>query len=154
MSVAYAPLYDAPAFFTKSDSIMTLTRLLCSLALTQSLVLGAAPIAFAASADYEFKILHTQLPQGDGAILTLAVTDLRTQGPVTDAVIFATRLDMAPDGMAKMTTPVQALASDVLGQYRFQANLTMAGAWRFSIAVHVDDETDVIRREVILRVTP
>lgn len=152
--MADVALYDAPAFFTKSEPIMTLTRLLCSLALTQSLVLGAAPIAIAASADYEFKIMETHLPQGDGAILTLAVTDLRTQGPVTDAVIFATRLDMAPDGMATMTTPVQALASDVPGQYRFQADLGMAGAWRFSIAVHFDGETEVIRREVILRVAP
>ena len=133
---------------------MTLTRLLCSLALAQSLLLAAAPFAIAASEDYEFKVIETELPQGDGAILTVAVTDLRTYEPVTDAVIFATRLDMAPDGMATMTTPVVALASDVPGQYRFQVNLGMAGAWRFSIAVHFDDETVVIRREVILRVTP
>ena len=133
---------------------MTLARLLCSLALTQSMILGSALISIAAPSDYEFKILETDLPQGDGAFLTLAVTDLRTQTPVTDAVIFATRLDMAPEGMAKMTTPVEALASNIPGQYRFQADLAMAGVWRFSIAVHFDDETEVIRREVILRVTP
>ena len=84
----------------------------------------------------------------------MSVTDLRTSEPVTDALIFATRLDMAPDGMASMTATVEALASDVPGQYRFQEDLGMAGAWRFSIAVHFDDETEVIRREVILRVAP
>ena len=133
---------------------MKLVRFLYSLALSQSLILGAAPIASAAPEDYEFKVIETDLPQGNGAILTVAVTDLRTNGPVTDAVIFATRLDMAPDGMATMTAPVEALASDVPGQYRFQADLGMAGAWRFSIAVHLDAETEVIRREIILRVTP
>ena len=133
---------------------MKLPRLLCSLALAQSLLFGAAHFAIAAPDDYEFKVIETALPQGDGAILTVAVTDLRTQAPVTDAVIFATRLDMAPDGMATMTAPVEALASDVPGQYRFQADLGMAGAWRFSIAAHLDAETEVIRREIILRVTP
>ena len=133
---------------------MKLASLLYSLALSLSLILSAAPIASAAPEDYEFKVIETDLPQGNGAILTVAVTDLRTKGPVTDAVIFATRLDMAPDGMAAMTAPVEALASDVPGQYRFQADLGMAGAWRFSIAVHLDAETEVIRREIILRVTP
>ena len=133
---------------------MKLARFLYSLALSLTLILGAAPIASAAPEDYEFKIIETDLPQGNGAILTVAVTDLRTNGPVTDAVIFATRLDMAPDGMATMTAPVEALASEVPGQYRFQADLGMAGAWRFSIAVHLDAETEVIRREIILRVTP
>ena len=134
--------------------MMKLIRLLCSLALAQNLLFGAAQFAMAAPDDYEFKVIETDLQQGDGAILTVAVTDLRTQAPVTDAVIFATRLDMAPDGMATMTTPVAALASDVSGQYRFKADLGMAGAWRFSIAVHLDAETEVIRREIILRVTP
>ncbi len=133
---------------------MTLTRFLCSLALTQGLLFGVAQIAIAAPADYEFILLETTLPQGAGAILTLAVTDLRTQTAVTDAVIFATRLDMAPDGMATMTTPVAALVSEIPGQYRFQADLGMAGAWRFSIAVHFDNETEIIRREVILWATP
>ena len=154
MSVAIAALFDAQAFFKQSDPIMKLPRSLCSLALAQSLLFGAAHFAIAAPDDYEFKVIETALPQGDGAILTVAVTDLRTQAPVTDAVIFATRLDMAPDGMATMTTPVAALASDVSGQYRFKADLGMAGAWRFSIAVHLDAETEVIRREIILRVTP
>lgn len=133
---------------------MKFPRLLCSFALAQILLVGTAPFAIAAPEDYEFKVIETDLPQGDDAILTVAVTDVRTRAPVTNAVIFATRLDMAPDGMATMTSPVAALASDIPGQYRFQADLGMAGAWRFSIAVHLDAETEVIRREIILRVTP
>ena len=133
---------------------MKLPSLLCSLAVAQTLLFGAAQFAVAAPEDYEFKVIESDLPLGDGAILTVAVTDLRTQTPVTDAVIFATRLDMAPDGMATMTAPVAALASDTPGEYRFQANLGMAGAWRFSIAVHLDAETEVLRREIIMHVTP
>ena len=133
---------------------MKLPRLLCIFALAQILSFGPAQSAIAAAEDYEFTVIETDLQQGNGAILTISVTDLRTQAPVTDAIIFATRLDMAPDGMATMTTPVAALASDLPGQYRFQADLGMAGAWRFSIAVHFDDEAEVIRREIILRVVP
>ncbi len=133
---------------------MTMTRMLCSMVLAQALSVSATHAAFAAPQDYEFKVLETELTQGDDTAFTVLVTNLRTPTPVTDAVIFATRLDMAPDGMASMTAPVKALPSDVPGQYRFQADLTMAGAWRFSVAVHFDDESEVIRREVILRVTP
>ena len=133
---------------------MKFPRLLCIFALSQILSFGAAQSAIAAPEDYEFTVIETDLQQGDGAILTISVTDLRTQAPVTDAIIFATRLDMAPDGMATMTTPVAALASTLPGQYRFQADLGMAGSWRFSIAVHFDDEAEVIRRELILSVVP
>ena len=133
---------------------MTLTRMLCSLVLAQGLILHTTRVAFAAPEDYEFRVLEADLVRGDASVFTVSVTDLRTSEPVTDALIFATRLDMAPDGMASMTATVEALASDVPGQYRFQADLGMAGAWRFSIAVHFDDETEVIRREVILRVAP
>ena len=133
---------------------MKLGRLLCTVALAQSLLFSTTQSSVAAPDDYEFKVLQSNLPQGDAAIFTVSVRDLRTQAPVTDAVIFATRLDMAPDGMETMTASVEALASDAPGHYRFQADLGMAGAWRFSIAVHFDEETEVIRREVILSVTP
>lgn len=133
---------------------MTVSRILCSLVLAQGLLLGPTPVAVAAPEDYEFTVLQTELMQGEGTVFIVSVTDLRTATAVTDALIFATRLDMAPDGMAAMTAPVEALASDVPGQYRFRADLEMAGAWRFSIAVHFNDEPEVIRREVILRVTP
>ena len=88
---------------------------------------------------------------GAGAILTVRLTDLRTGTPVEDAVIFATRMDMAPDGMETMTTPVTLLPTESPGLYRFATDLTMAGNWRFSVAVKVQGEAETVEAELLLQ---
>ena len=47
-----------------------------------------------------------------------------------DAVIFAKRIDMAPDGMPTMEAPIEQLPSTEPGVYRFKTNLSMAGGWQ------------------------
>jgi hypothetical protein len=54
--------------------------------------------------------------------------------PVPDAVIFGTRLDMAPDGMQEMATRVTPLPGSEPGTYRFKATFGMAGRWQLSLA--------------------
>ena len=118
---------------------------------------GALALAFSASsaladaADYRFDLVSTDHRVGSGAILEVRLTDLRTGAPVEGAVIYATRMDMAPDGMATMTTPVAALPSDVPGTYRFATDLTMAGGWRFSVAAKVQGEPETVSAEIDLR---
>ena len=72
--------------------------------------------------------------------------------PVADAVIFTTRLDMAPDGMEGMTAPVEALPSKIPGEYRFKVDLAMAGNWRFQIAAKVQGEAETVQGALILGV--
>jgi hypothetical protein len=129
---------------------MNIKRLLRSFVLSQTLTLAAAFAAQAAPEDYAFKIISSELHPGDGVSISVGLTDLRTNTPVADAVIFTTRLDMAPEGMEGMTTPVEALASDVPGQYEFKADLAMAGNWRFQIAAKVQGEAETVRGELIL----
>ena len=131
---------------------MKLTRTVCGILLAQALALGAAQFAFAAQNDYAFKVVENELHQGAGVLISVALTDLRTNAPVADAVIFTTRLDMAPEGMEGMTTPVEAVASDVPGQYQFKADLAMAGNWRFQIAAKVQGESKTVQGELILGV--
>ncbi|MBC7735906.1 MAG: FixH family protein [Candidatus Saccharibacteria bacterium] len=125
-----------------------------SFVLAQALTLATTFGSEAASEDYAFRIIGSELHQGAGASITVSLIDLRTNAPVSDAVIFTTRLDMAPEGMEAMTTPVEAMASVIPGQYQFKADLAMAGNWRFQIAAKVQGEAETVQGELILGVKP
>lgn len=131
---------------------MNTKHLLRSLVLAQALTFAAGFAALAAPEDYAFKVISSELHPGDGVIISVSLTDLRTNTPVADAVILTTRLDMAPEGMESMTTPVEAVASDIQGQYQFKADLVMAGNWRFQIAAKVQGETETVQGELIFGV--
>ena len=131
---------------------MNTTACLRSLVLAPVLILAASFSASAAPQDYAFKIISTELHPGTGVTIAVSLTDLRTNTPVPDAVIFTTRLDMAPDGMEGMTTPVEVMPSQSPGQYQFKADLAMAGSWRFQIAAKVQGEADTVQGELILGV--
>ena len=111
----------------------------------------AAQTAFAGAEDYALGLVETTRAVGAGAILTVRLTDLHDGTPVEDAVIFATRMDMAPDGMETMTSPVTLLPSEGPGLYRFATDLTMAGGWRFSVAVKVQGEPETVEAELLLQ---
>lgn len=114
----------------------------------------SATSAVAGAGDYVFELVSTDHRVGSGAVLELRLTDLRTGGAVEGAVIYATRMDMAPDGMATMTSPVTAMPTDVPGTYRFATDLTMAGGWRFSVAAKVQGESETVVAEIELRAKP
>lgn len=111
----------------------------------------AAQTALAGAKDFALELVETTRPVGVGAILTVRLTDLRNGTPVEGAVIFATRMDMAPDGMETMTTPVTLLPTEAPGLYRFASDLTMAGNWRFSVAVKVQGEAETLEAELLLQ---
>ena len=132
---------------------MNITASLRSLVLAPVLILAASFSASAAPEDYAFKIVESELHPGEGVAIVVSLTDLRTNMPVPDAVIFTTRLDMAPEGMAGMTTPVEVVPSQSPGHYQFKADLAMAGSWRFQIAAKVQGEAETVQGELILGVT-
>jgi hypothetical protein len=100
--------------------------------------------AVAAPDDYEFQLVEKQIQQSVDATIAVRLIDRRTGRPVENAVVFATRMDMAPEGMETMTTPVEAMPSTEPGVYNFKSNLVMAGGWRFSIAAKVQGESETI----------
>lgn len=118
-----------------------------------ALALSAAA-AFAGADDYRFDLVSSDHRVGSGAVLDLRLTDLRTGAPVEGAVIYATRMDMALDGMATMTSPVTAMPAEAPGTYRFVTDLTMAGGWRFSVAAKVQGEPETVAAEIELRAEP
>ena len=76
-----------------------------------------------------------------------------TGKPVLDAAIVQTRLDMAPDGMADMTTAIAPLSSPEPGVYAFKAPLTMAGRWLLTISAKVQGELENVVGKLTFKVT-
>lgn len=118
------------------------------------LVAGSATVTLAASQDYEFQPISTDVKQGQGSLVSIRLVDKRTGKPVPDAVIFTTRMDMAPEGMEMMTTPVEAATSTEPGVYAFKTDFTMAGGWRFKLAAKVQGEPDTVQGELVLKAAP
>ena len=118
-----------------------------------ALLIGVSTL-WAGADDYRFEIVSTDHRVGSGVTIELRLTDLRTGQPVEGAVIYATRMDMAPDGMEMITSPVAALPAEAPGTYLFSTDLTMAGGWRFSVAAKVQGEPETIAAEIELQAAP
>lgn len=113
-------------------------------------LLGTALPARADIKDYRFELVQPEAKVGD-AVLAVRLVDTRTGKTVTDAVIFAKRLDMAPDAMEEMATKVQQVPSTEPGIYRFKAHLGMQGRWRLSLAAKVQGETGTVEDKLIVQ---
>ena len=110
--------------------------------------------ARADTADYEFRLVQADVKQGDGAVVAVRLVDKRSGAAIPDAVIFATRIDMAPEGMPTMTAPIEALPPTEPGVYRFKTNLMMAGGWQLSLAAKLQGETGTLENKLVLRAVP
>lgn len=122
-------------------------------ALATILSIATLSTARADVADYEFRLVQADVKQGD-AVVAVRLVDKRSGAAVPDAVIFATRIDMAPDGMPTMTAPIEALPPAEPGVYRFKTNLVMAGGWQLSLAAKIQGETGTLENRLVLRAVP
>lgn len=100
--------------------------------------------------DYRFELVQQEAKVGE-AVVAVRLVDKRSGKPVPDAVIFAKRLDMAPDAMEEMATKVEQLPSTEPGIYRFKAKLSMQGRWRLSLAAKVQGETGTVDDQLIVQ---
>jgi hypothetical protein len=122
------------------------------LAASASIVLVATgSIARADIRDYEFQLVDQAIKAGPDKVITVRLINKTTGKPVPDAVIFATRLDMAPDGMQEMATKVTPMPGTEPGTYRFKASLGMAGGWQLSLGAKVQGETGTVESKLVIR---
>jgi YtkA-like len=133
-------------------SISTSKRALVA-ALSTLALLGATSLARADINDYEFQLVEKEIKQGN-AILSVRLVHKPDGKSVPDAVIFATRLDMAPDSMAEMQTSIAPMPNVEPGIYRFKVLLTMAGGWRLSLGAKIQGETGTLENELVLKAVP
>ena len=118
------------------------------LAAALSLTAGAA---FAAASDYAFEAVTAEMKKGDDVTVAVRLVHKPTGKPVADAVIIRTRVDMAPDGMAEMQSPVSPLPASEPGVYAFKTDLPMAGRYQLSVAVKVQGEPETVTGKVIVK---
>lgn len=112
--------------------------------------LPAAP-AMAGASDYAFEPVQAEVKSGPGQEVAVRLVHKPGGHPVPGAVIFQTRLDMAPDGMAEMTSTIKPDQSSEPGVYRYKADFTMAGRWALTLAAKVQGEPETVKGMVVLQ---
>jgi len=119
-------------------------------AVTLAIGLGTAA-AFAGANDYTFEPTAPEWKKGDDVVVAVRLTYKPSGKPVADAVIIRTRVDMGPDNMADMVSPVAAVPSNEPGVYAFKTDLPMAGRYLLSVAAKVQGEPETVVGKVILK---
>ena len=123
-------------------------RALIGAALFMASALAAAH-SLAASNDYRFELVQAQ-PAGAGkTAVTVRLVHVPDNKPVAGAVLFESKTDMGPGGMAEMTGKVTPLPSDQPGIYRFQVETGMAGKWALSLGAKVQGEAGTVRGNLL-----
>src|SRR5712675_2234828 len=126
---------------------------ICARALRAALIgvamTGSVTVARADIKDYEFRLVDQTVKKGD-AIIAVRLIHKPDGKPVPDAVIFATRLDMAPDGMQEMATKVTPMPGTEPGTYRFKATFGMAGRWQLSLGAKVQGESGTVENKLVV----
>jgi hypothetical protein len=108
-----------------------------------------AVYGLAAPNDYRFELVQAQ-PAGPGkTVVTVRVVHLPDNKPVAGAVLFESKTDMGPGGMAEMTGKVSPLPSDQPGIYRFQIETGMAGKWQLALGAKVQGEAGTVRGNLV-----
>jgi hypothetical protein len=114
----------------------------------------ASTQAVADISDYRFELVDQTVKAGPDKIITIRLMNHKTGKPVPGAVIFATRLDMAPDAMREMVTKVTPVPDAEPGTYKFQATFDMAGRWQLSLGAKIQGETGTLENKLVITAQP
>ena len=119
-------------------------------ALVAATVIGSAGSAKADTRDYEFRLVDPTVAVGRDKLVAVQLVNKTTGKPVPDAVIFAVRLDMAPDGMPEMATKIVREQGGDPGTYRFKAAFGMEGRWQLSLGAKVQGENGTVESKLVI----
>jgi hypothetical protein len=115
--------------------------------------MGMTGAALAGANDYAFEPVTAELKKGDDVVVSVRLKHKTTGKPVADAVIFQSRIDMGPDGMGEMDSPLTPAPSSAPGVYAFKTDLPMQGRWLLSIAAKVQGEPETVVGKITIQVT-
>ena len=113
-------------------------------------VAGSVAAARADIKDYKFELVDQTVQAGPDKVITVRLVNQATGKSVPGAVIFATRLDMTPDGMQEMVTKIAPIPGGEPGTYKFRATLGMAGRWQLSLGAKVQGETGTVESKLVI----
>ena len=121
-----------------------------STAAVAAIISLASSAAMAGAGDYAFEPVNPEMKKGEDVTVAVRLTN-KTGKPIAGAVIFKTRVDMAPDGMAEMESPVEPLPSKEPGVYAFKTDLPMAGRYQLSLSAKVQGEPETVTGSVVIK---
>src|SRR3977135_4495128 len=124
---------------------------IASIAFATAVSLSVA--AFAGANDYAFESVKAEDKKGGDVVVAVRLKHKATGKPVIDAVIVQTRIDMGPDGMGEMASPLTAVPSSEPGLYAFKTDLSMEGRWLLSIAAKAQGEPETVIGKIAFRAT-
>jgi hypothetical protein len=130
---------------------MRLNRLFLGTAIALAAILNVA--ALAGASDYVFEPVNAQVTKGDDVIVSVRLKRESTGKPVTGAIIVQKRIDMSPDAMGEMTSPLTVMPSTEPGVYSFKTDLSMEGRWLLSIAAKVQGEPETVVGKITIQAT-
>jgi hypothetical protein len=104
--------------------------------------------ALAAAQDYRFEAAGPPAKSGKATIVKIRLVHLPDGKPVSGAVIFQTRFDMGPDGMASMTAPAKVVRASDANLYQLELEPPMGGNWALSLSAKVQGETETVNGSV------
>jgi len=116
-----------------------------------AIAIAVAMTALAGANDYVFEPVKAEVKKGDDVVVSVRLKHKATGKPVTDAVIVQTRIDMGPEGMGEMASPLTPVPSTEPGVYSFKTDLSMQGRWLLSISAKVPGEPEPVAGEVTFR---
>ena len=119
-------------------------------ALVAAAIGGVSTVALANIKDYKFELADQTVQAGPDKVITVRLMNTKTGKPVPDAVIFASRLDMTPDGMQEMMTKIVPMPGGEPGTYKFKASFGMAGHWQLSLGAKVQSETGTVENKFVI----
>ena len=105
--------------------------------------------AWADVKDYEFQLVSKEVKKGD-AVIAVKLVHKPSGRAIPDAVIFAKRIDMGPDGMGEMAAKLDPVPGGEPGVYQFKTNLDMAGRWALTLGAKVQGETGTVQTKLIV----
>jgi len=106
--------------------------------------------AVAGAGDYAFEPVNAEVKKGD-TVVAVRLVHKPTGKPVSDAVIIRSRIDMAPESMAEMASPLAPMPSGEPGVYSFKTQLSMAGGWLLTLSAKVQGEPETVTGKVIFK---
>jgi hypothetical protein len=115
-----------------------------------AVVILTAP-ALAGANDYVFEPVKAEVKKGDDVVVSVRLKHKASGKPVADAVIVQTRIDMGPDGMGEMASPLIPVPSSEPGVHAFKTDLSMVGRWLLSIAAKVQGEPETVVGKITFR---
>lgn len=111
---------------------------------------GTSTAVWADIKDYKFELIDQTVQAGPDKVITVRLLNTKTGKTVPDAVIFASRLDMAPEGMQEMATKIAPVPGGEPGTYKFKASFGMAGRWQLSLGAKVQGETGTVENKLVI----